>query len=385
MSQPPPQSSETLHGSDTLHDAWAALLRKAAPFHEEAWGPKMRFLSWFLPVMVVYVSVSAGLVCFNKFLMHAERFPFPAVIVLFQMTTCSCLSGALFLWCPAYFPGLAKSGLGRGAVVRSCLPISLFFMMELMFGTAAMLHASVAFLQMVKESAVVWVYALSLFVAVEVFCWRKATILLFTLVGTAMTIRGERHFAPAGLALQSAGVLSASCKAVLQQMVLQSRGLKLDALSYVLVMSPMSMMLLAGLLLSADCWSWHHSDMLGAPHWREVLLWSPQLLANAMCAFFMNILIAVVLKNTSALSVTLCGLTKDAAIVFGGWLVGGNALGGMQGLGFAVQLAGVGLWSLSALLQDSQEGMPLMQPEGSRVKGGALQGYRAADSSQEDV
>jgi len=335
--------------------------------------------------MVAYVGVSAGLVSFNKFLMSTDRFPFPAVIVLFQMTTCSCLSGALLLWRPAYFPALAKSGPGRGAVLRSCIPVSLFFMMELILGTAAMLHASVAFLQMVKESAVIWVYALSLFVALEVFCWRKATILLFTLVGTAMTIRGERHFVPAALALQGAGVMCASCKAVLQQMVLQSRGLKLDVLSYVLVMSPMSMAFLAGLLLSADCWNWHHGDVLGTPHWREVLLWSPHLLANAVCAFCMNILIAVVMKSTSALSVTLCGLTKDAVIVLGGTLVGGSTLGGMQGLGFAVQLAGVGLWSLSALLQDDQECVPLMQPEGPRVKGGAPQGYRAAESSHDEA
>lgn len=335
--------------------------------------------------MVVYVAVSAGLVCFNKFLMAHGRFPFPAVIVLFQMTTCSCLSGALFLWSPASFPALAKCGLGRGAILRSCLPISLFFMMELMLGTAAMLHASVAFLQMVKESAVVWVYSLSLLVAVEVFCWRKAAILAFTLAGTALTIRGEPHFALAGLALQGAGVLSSSCKAVLQQMVLQSRGLKLDALSYVLVMSPLSMLFLAGMLVSTDFWPWRHGDLLGVPTYHDLALWSPQLVANALCAFTMNILIAVVIQNTSAVSLTLFGLIKDAVIVFGGWLVAGSVLSGMQALGFAMQLGGVALWSLSNLLRDEPESVPLKtgdRPTGLEEKGapgyGAPSGGEAA-------
>jgi hypothetical protein len=330
--------------------------------------------------MVVYMLASAGLVCYNKYLMDAHRFPFPAVVVLIQMIICSGLSGLFYLLLPGRFPAIERLGPST-LLLKSCMPISLFFMMELMLGTAAMMTASVAFLQMVKESGVAWVYFLSLLVSVETFCWRKFAILVFTLAGTVLTIRGEPHFAIVGFLLQGAAVLCASCKAVLQQLVLQSRGMKLDPLSYVLVMSPISATFLASMLVTSHYLGRglpaHKGDLLSLPSTHVLVYWAPYLLCNSIFAFLMNVLIALVMKTTSAISVTLLGLVKDAFIVFGGVIFAESKLSGMQGVGFALQLAGVLLWSTCSLLKEEPPEISSTNPSLEEATGGLERKLRA--------
>lgn len=351
--------------------------------------------AWLCPLVAVYIAWSAGLVCYNKYLMNAHRFPFPAVVVLIQMFTCSGLSGLLYFTAPGRFPAVQR--LHPSLFVNSCLPIAVCFMMELMLGTAAMMSASVPFLQMVKESGVAWVYFLSLLFAVETLSWRKLAILLLTLAGTWMTVRGETHFALIGFLLQGAAVLCAALKTVLQQLVLQSRGTKLDPLSYVLVMSPISAVFLVSMLSTSHYFGGgalaQKGDLLALPSRQLLVHWAPDLLANAVAAFLFNIMFALVVKNTTAIAITLLGLVKDTILVCGGsFLLGSEELSVLQGFGFALQLGGVLLWSAhstskeqtppleSAAASPRSDGLPDAHPWKIRSK--KLESYGAAFGCQ---
>lgn len=319
-----------------------------APAQRVSWSERLAEFGFVAVLGVTYIAVSAGLIAYNKYLIHAERFPFAVPLVLLHSIFCSSLTLILYFLFPALFPSLAdpagKIIVDRHIVVGGALPIAFLFAGQLALSNTAYLHSSVAFLQMMKEANLALVYALSLAAALEHFSWRSARLLLAVMVATTMTIHGELHFSPTGFTIQGISQLFESSKIVLQAMLLSSAGRKLDALTYVLLVMP-----LCALVLGAICCillMWPNPHML-TPSTSEVLAWWPHLLANALVAFALNLIIALFVKHSSAVSFILAGIVKDAMIVLSGVFVLSEVISPLQGVGFAMQLGLIFIYTLA--------------------------------------
>jgi len=303
-----------------------------------------------------YVACSSGLIAYNKFLITEERFPYAISLVLIHAIFCSCFAGLLFLVKPSLFPSLSdpakKVNVDADLILKGALPIALLFSAQLVLSNTAYMHSSLAFLQMMKEANLVLVYTFSLMACLEKFSWRSCGILVFIIFATTMTIHGEVNFSYTGFCIQGVGQLFECCKIVLQAMLLSSAGRKLDALTYVMLVMPLCAVILSagiGILMMFP------QEHFLVPSFHHLEQWWPHLLANACVAFLLNVVIALFVKNSSAVAFILAGVCKDAAIVATSMVLLREVVTLVQGIGFGLQLGGILLWSLIKTFPDRFE------------------------------
>lgn len=310
---------------------------------------------------IVYIIISSGLIAFNKYLIHPERFPFAVSVVLCHAGFSSVMASLLFLVMPSLFPSLTSSRerWEKGVVVdvkflaTIALPIAFLFSGELVLSNAAYLYSSTAFLQMLKESNLVLVYLFALVADQETFTWTKARILVGIIFATMLTIEGELRFSLIGFLMQAVAIVLGSSKIVLQAIVLTGTGKKLDPLSFVLVVMPLCFCMLAAMIFIMSFI--HPVPTLRTPSLADIQAWWPMLLANSCVAFALNVMVAVFVRNSSAVSFILAGITKDAFIVLAGGLFLGELVSGLQIFAFSLQLVFLGTWSIVKMFPEQFE------------------------------
>jgi len=315
-------------------------------------------LSMLLLLGGLYIVTSASMIAFNKYLIHEGRFPFAVPLVLIHSGFSSLCAFLILLAKPSLFPSLTNPAervpIDKDLMLRGAFPIACLFSVQLVLANTAYLHSSMAFLQMMKESNLVLVYAFSLIAALEVFSWVKTKMVVLIVFATMLTIHGELNFSWTGFCIQGTSQLFESSKIVLQAMLLTSAGRKLDVLTYVLLVMPLCFCGLAFVLFTLTYV--HPLQNLQIPDWATIWAWWPVLAANASLAFVLNLSIALFMKQSSAVGFILAGITKDAVIVLAGALVMHESISKVQMFGFAAQLSFIWIWSLVKIYPDKFEG-----------------------------
>merc|ERR1719163_2248656 len=77
----------------------------------------------------------------------------------------------------------------------------------------------------------------------------------------------------------------------------------------------------------------------------SMMIWYPYLIPNALCAFFLNVTIAMLIKETSAMGFILSGVVKDMVIVVASTYIFDSSLVAQQIAGFSVATTGIFFWS----------------------------------------
>ncbi|CAJ1396794.1 unnamed protein product [Effrenium voratum] len=310
---------------------------------------------------VALIFVSAALINYNKFLMNPSRFPYPVVLVFLHMLSGSLLGCALFLAKPSLFPALSdpdkKVIIDTEFMTFRVLPVGLTFATSLILSNTAYKYASVAFLQMIKQSNVIIVFIFSLMIGLEKYRTNLVVVLLCIMLATGLTVQGELHFSMLGLSVQLCCNFVESAKVVMQGVLLAGAGRKLDPLSFVAVVSPVCCLCLGGLLFV-------HSyvtpiSFLTLPEWSAFHQCGYLLAGNIVVAFLLNVVVANFLKHGSPLSFLLTNLIKDALIVSASSLIFGDPITLQQSIAFILQLFFITLWSLMKSFPDviEQQGL----------------------------
>lgn len=298
------------------------------------------------------ITCSALLINFNKYLLQAERFPFPLHLVLMHTAFASCFGFLLKLVCPSLFPALTDPGssmqVDSKLICGAAIPIAVANAANILCGNMAYLYCSVAFLQMMKEGNVVLVYLGSLIAGLEVFRSQSVGVLLFITFATLMNVRGELNFSFTGTFIQGTSQFFEVVRIVLQATILSGTGRKLDPLSYVLIVMPLCFLTLASGMGVHKLVSLVAEGVppIPQPTWQDAATVWQLLLANAFLAFTLNVSIAMFMKRSSAISLVLAGLVKDMLVVFISVYFLKEVISSVQECGFVLQLLGVFLWSL---------------------------------------
>lgn len=320
---------------------------ETTPLTSEA--PKRSLQSAIITCIIctIMILLSVLLINVNKFIMGMNRFPYSMPLIVFQMVLCTLLSGSLFACKPSSFPALTdpatKIHVDVKFITTMFLPIAVFFSVGLVLGNAAYSHLGLAFIQMLKECNIVCVYILSVITRSEMLSMRSIQVIMLSIVGMSLTIHGERRFTLIGFLLQIGAVVCESLRITFQSMLLKGR--KFDPLSYVLISSPISgMIVLSSALLSMLVPN--KSGGFALPHVYEVVHWAPWLILSGVVAFCLNISIAAVMYRVGGMSYLICQLVKDVAAVVIGIFLLHEAVSGIQFIGFGLQLLAVLSWSL---------------------------------------
>jgi len=294
------------------------------------------------------ILLSVSLISFNQDLMRPGRFPYAVLLALMHMGFCSVMAGLLRSAAPSLFPALnspeERKEITSAFLWRGALPIGVASVTNLVCTNLAFRHLSVAFLQMLKEGNIVLVYIFALCLGLERFDWGHIKVILFALVAAALAVHGELHFSASGFGIQMLAQVCESWRIVLMGALLSGR--RLDALSCVLIVSPVCFALLASLsLLILALPAGVVGPSLAMPALAEIHKFAPLLLANCSMAFALNISIALTIKYTSAVSYLFMGVLKDVIAVGVSVLVLRQSISRLQSIAFCMQVCAVVAWS----------------------------------------
>lgn len=304
-----------------------------------------------------YILVSMSLIKYNEFLMDAARFPYPV-----NLTLCHQASGSLFMFAmyksnPGTFKSLQgtrrDSTLSRETLLGGILPVAMCSAGQLVLSNTALIYCSVAFLQMMKEGNIVFVYMLSLLVGLEVFRSLRMQLLLGLLLSTALTIQGELEFSFQGFIIQGTSQLMEATKIVLQGILMSAAGSKhLDPYTFNLIVQPITSILL--LIFLVSCLTFITTVPTASV--ADCLQWAPHLLVNCCVALALNVTVANFFAVASPISYVIVGILKDIVIILVDVLVSGTLISGLQIGAFALQVLFVAGYSFQKMFQKEIDG-----------------------------
>jgi len=287
-----------------------------------------------LSIVVAYIAMSTALIRFNKHMMHKDIFPFSLALSAIHMIVSTALCGLLYLVRPSMFPAMEKIQDQRLDLMKWFLPIGACFAVMLYGSNQAYMYCSVALLQFMKEANVMIVFLISCAVGLQVMNRLRLALIMWVIVGATISVSGDMQFSLVGIAFQAMSQVAECVRIVLGEFVLSGR--KLDPLTYTSFVAPTCFVV----LLAGNALAWDPAITTAAlTHWRLLAM-------NACVAFMLNVLVATVIKEISAVGFVLTGLTKDIVIVVLSCVMFREPITHTQASAFVVTLAGVGMWSL---------------------------------------
>lgn len=296
--------------------------------------------------------------------MQPEVFPYPFVLIIMHCIFCSIFALVLFVCSPGLYPALTdpdrKVSLTSKTYIREILPISTFFAVSLVLSNMAYKYSTVAFLQMIKESNIVNIYFMSVLVGIERLSPVHMCILVVMVLATWGCVKGEMNLSLIGFLVQAGSSTCEAAKTICQSLVL-SGPRRLDPLSTVLVVMPVSGLFLGFFLLVNNVLG---STFVKQPAFSELYACRWALFLNISNAFALNSVIAVFLKYLSPMAYVLTGNVKDICIMLMSAFLMHEDISRIQCLGFVVQILCVFSWS--ALKQKESQKLPLEQRWTSR-------------------
>jgi hypothetical protein len=323
---------------------------------------------------VLYIAISAVLINFNKYMMHKDRFPFAMMLTTCHMTV-SWISGLmLYLVAPSLFPTMDVAKKNKLKIVKYFCPLAVLFAIGVVLSNQAYLYCSVAFLQFMKQANVALIFGLSCLVGSQVCDRMKLVVIAWIMTGAAMAVEGEVRFVLVGFLIQVGSQFGECLKNILQEWILSGSDIKLDPLSYNLFMCPVCLVV----LLIGNFYTWD-ADMI-----KQARIWWPYLIPNAFCAFFLNVTIAVLIKQTSAMAFILAGVAKDMVIVCAATYIFGDSLAHQQIAGFSVTTTGIFFWSYCKVQPTSPAVLMTARMLGMKHKEEDMSAADEKESSEKD-
>jgi drug/metabolite transporter (DMT)-like permease len=118
------------------------------------------------------------------------------------------------------------------------VPIGACYAGTLWVGNAAYLYLSVSFIQMLKALMPVAVFTVGCLFGTNKFNWPTFLNMILVTIGVAIASYGEINFNLVGVMFQMTSILTESVRLVLVQILLQSRGLKLNPITTLYYVAP---------------------------------------------------------------------------------------------------------------------------------------------------
>merc|ERR1711957_39247 len=160
--------------------------------------------------------------------------------------------------------------------------------------------------------------------------------------------KGELHLTLIGLVVQFASQIFETVRLLLTEVMLTSAGIRLDALTFTLLVMPCCFLVLVLGLMAAQGSAAIGSNFPGLRHpgTEDVLRAAPLLLANCANAFALNVFTSLYIKRTSAVTSMVTQLVKDCLIVVASVSVLGEAVTGLQVVGISALMVTCFLYAL---------------------------------------
>ena len=277
----------------------------------------------------LWISLSAGVILYNKYILTSFGFPFPVTLTMIHMAFCSVLAFVIV----RVLKVVKGVNMTRDAYVQKILPVGFLFAIVLWLGNSAYVYLSVAFIQMVKALMPCVVYLVGVAFKVESFKTRVMANMVAIAVGVAVASYGELNFHAFGFALLMASIACEAVRVVSIQLLLTAADIKLNSVTTLYYVSPACFAFLTvpfvflelPRLLTAD----------------DVNVNPAVLLSNATLAFALNVSVYLLIGKTSALTMNVAGVIKDWILIFISSMLFDAPISALQLWGYLLAFAAV--------------------------------------------
>lgn len=293
--------------------------------------------------LLLWLTLSSGIILFNKWLLSPERFPYPVTLAFWHMLFCSVV-GLTAVQCSC----VPRQNVTWSTCVRICLPVAALGAAGLTLGNAAFLYLSVAFAQMLKANMPVIMFIVGCLFHTHKFSWETCGIMVVIGAGVAASSLGELQFSGVGATFMFGAMLAEAFKMILLQTMMQRTELQINPVNALYYVMPASTLCLLPFVLALEAQNVYDALPILLPQ-------SPALVGSAVAACLLNVIAFWVVSNTSALTMKLAGIVKDAVLIVTSAMLFGTQLTVLGLGGYGVALAGIGFHNYQSLTQAQPE------------------------------
>jgi hypothetical protein len=288
--------------------------------------------------LAMWMLISCAVIVYNKWVFTAGGFPYPLALTCMHMTTCFVVFGSIRKFAPqsirTFVMPDADVVTPWDVFIKNFVLISVFYAGTLGTGQMAYLFASVPFIQMMKPMNIIFASIAAFIVGVEVPTYSHVIIVCIIAFGISVATGNAAEFSAVGAVLQVVSSASEGCRLALVQTV-TTTGMKLDPVSTVYHFSFTSAVLLA-----------IASFLHERPYDFSKLLSPWVLVLNCAMAVILNILVATVIKKTSAVTFTLGGIVKDMGVFAASAYMFTTPITRLMVCGYAFSLSGICMYKV---------------------------------------
>jgi hypothetical protein len=202
------------------------------------------------------------------------------------------------------------------------------------------------------------VYGVGCLFSTETFQWNCVFNMLVITLGVAIASAGEMALVPIGVALQLGSVLTESTRLALVQILLQRRGLNLNPITTLYYVAPAS-----GVFLLIPWAVFEAEKVWNGAFAGEVTVAPAMLVANATCAFALNLSVFLLIGKTSALTMNVAGVIKDWLLIGLSSLLFHSKVTSMNLQGYGIAFAGVCWYNWTKIQSIKKAECPVAQPK----------------------
>jgi len=294
----------------------------------------------------------------NKLVMNHANFPYPMFLTLIHATVVPVILLVPVPFCPHLYPSLTdpekRKAIDVELLVKGLFPMAGIFASISVFNNAALMWGSVVFLQLVKQSGIVFIYLGALVCSLTKFEWVRFQLLFLVFVGSIMTMAGNLDFMMLPFAVQLVGVVLDAALVTLQAVILTDKSKAIDPMTFTLLVMPICFVMTSLTMLLAKIFVPHPSFQI--PEARQLIDNLPLILASAVTAAMLNVFRAGLLQVASSVGYILTCRLKDIAIVIVGVLTFDDTLGRQQIAGFSLQTVSITAYSLISVYPTAFDG-----------------------------
>lgn len=281
----------------------------------------------------LWITLSATVIVFNKYILTVYKFPFPIALSMIHMAFCSALAFIivrLFKWVPS-------SNINKEKYVKSILPVAGLFALSLWTSNTAYVYLSVAFIQMLKALMPVSVYTLGCVLRIEKYSHSRFLNMIVVTFGVAISSYGELNFHAFGFCVQILAILAETWRIILVQIILGKAKLKLNPITTLYYVSPACFIFLLVPFTLLELTEIVYGVELTHPVPHSIMI----MLANATCAFALNTAVYLLIGKTSALTMNISGVVKDFLLIMISAVMFDSPVSSLQLVGFSIAASGV--------------------------------------------
>ncbi|KAJ4848038.1 hypothetical protein Tsubulata_041996 [Turnera subulata] len=309
-------------------------------------------------LIVVWYTFSTFLTLYNKTLLGDDmgKFPAPLLMNTVHFTLQAALSKAITLyWSHKFRPPVAMSW--RDYFVR-VVPTALGTALDVNLSNASLVLISVTFATMCKSAAPIFLLLFAFAFRLETPSIKLLGIIVVISIGILLTVAKETEFDFWGFVFVMLAAVMSGFRWTMTQILLQKEayGLKnpLTLMSYVTPVMAVATMLLS---LMLDPWDeFRKSNYFNSP-W-HIGMSCLLMLFGGTLAFFMVLTEFVLISVTSAVTVTIAGVVKEAVTILVAVFYFHDEFSWLKGAGLLTIMVGVSLFNWYKY-QKLQSGQPL--------------------------